>query len=1036
MSSDLNKKKAKTRNIVGICVCSALIIFAFCGKYFTTFFRDIANFFLGSFGMAFYGLMAAIIVACSFSLAGKKIKIPAKYAAHFVLLFVFVVFLVHLISMRTLFAGSGVEYNLENYAYYVYNYYDGIPTFGGIVFGIVTFALEKAMTFLGELILLLGVIIFDVIMIGIFFFNYFTGRLELESQREDIYDDIPNEAPAEADTTPLANNDDARRQAVSFLFDQDAPTVYPESVCGIPVAQQTYHFDTAQQSVVDNQSTIDIGQAESILFADSLTTPDQGKQSANNFFGNQPQGQRQTYFEDTQPASQDEFVVRGYYSNEQSAPPVDATDLFAVPPTTPAQSSYSPSPSPIDLTDVVDMQADVQSDPTPVDTSSVTPKKSTDEVFLADQGYWQPTAPKATKPIEEDYALQEDVFVPSPVATEPKVDEVVSQPYSQNATDSYTSAGNSFFSNDRYENAPVQTEDESQNRFDPYESVSNAAEDYSSTVMDEQPLPVAEPEEDDDEIVPIEHEVPVDGGMQVKLDFVTKKDLKEQQSKLHQYVKYNKPPFDLLNDVTITQDLDAGDRKAAAQAIVDKLSVFNIKIEVDDIVVGPSVTRYMFKVLSQKTRMGDFKQYADDIKACIEAQDDIRIEAPVHGTNLVGIEVANKTKSPVVLRGLLESRAFQQAKGNLVFAIGQEITGRVICADLSDMPHLLIAGTTGSGKSVCLNCLIVSIIYRYGPEYVRFLMVDPKYVELSRYNGIPHMLTAESITNVTDALAGMDYLINEMEARYQLFRQSHVGNITEYNARVNTKIASKMPYLIFVVDELADLMSAKKKDFEAKLGRLAQKSRAAGIHIVLATQRPDVNVITGTIKANLPCRMALKVASQYDSSTIIGCGGAEKLLGKGDMLFMNAGSSDLERIQGAYISNDEINNLVKFSIEQNEVYYDAQVSDEIFVSKKMEEEAAMEAAAQKNPQNAKETSIDPLCKRALRFWLEKNAGKASIASIQRNLGIGFNRAGRIMDTLQKLHYVEEPSASESGSKPLMVLVTLDQLDSLFPDLED
>ncbi len=513
------------------------------------------------------------------------------------------------------------------------------------------------------------------------------------------------------------------------------------------------------------------------------------------------------------------------------------------------------------------------------------------------------------------------------------------------------------------------------------------------------------------------------------LDFTTK----EEMEKVHKYLPYNKPPFELLNDVTITEDYESGDRKRTADAIVNKLSVFGIKVENVDIIVGPSVTRYTFRVLSQKTRMGDFRQYADDIKACVEAQEDIRIEAPIHGTGLVGIEVANKKKTPVVLRGLLDSEEFAKGKGNLVFAIGREITGKVIVADLADMPHLLIAGTTGSGKSVCLNCLIVSFIYKYGPEYVRFLMVDPKFVELSRYNGIPHMLTAEAITNVQDALAGMDYLIAEMESRYQLFRQSAVGNISEYNSRINPKITQKLPYLVFVVDELADLMSVSKKAFEQKLMRLAQKSRAAGIHIVLATQRPSVDVITGTIKANLPCRMALKVASQADSSTILNGGGAEKLLGKGDMLFLGSGASDTLRVQGAYISNDEIRALKDYTIASNEIFYDQKVTDAIFVSNKPEES---EEAHETAEPASKEAQLDPYCKKALRFWLEKQGGRASIASIQRNLGIGFNRAGRIMDSLQKLKYVEELSPSDPSSKPLRVLVALDDLDELFPDMQD
>lgn len=999
MGSEVSKRKKKVANVVGICVCSALIIFAFCGQYFQSFLREVANFFVGCFGMSFYGIMAAIIVSCSFSLAGKKIKIPAKYLAHFVLLFVFTVLIVHVSTTRYL------PTDLNSFVHYVYHFYDGVPTFGGLIFGIIAFALEKAITVYGLYVLLVGMIIFDVTMIGLFFYNYNTGKLTLEAKNEQVYDDVPTQAPAE-ETTPFSG-EDQRQKAISLLFDQQ-PTVYPESV--EPSAPS--HFDYAPQSGLNADPKPDRSRAESILFGDITPTQssDSDPRTASFFDGQRPVPPKraQTYFsENTQQSadSEEEFVVRGYY--EQQAEQIPAVEDTATP---------NNEASGLDAVVAPDVPTRTKTEFTPVD-----------------QGYWQPTETKRTVPT---------VDVDAPVRTEQNNSDVFIDEQST-YSDSYRSE--ELHPAETRQTAPAWQEEKpkaeqpaSSYSKQPVASVTDSYTefaDYNPVTEVKTPEPEPEEVEDENEIVPVEREEPVEGGMQVAMDFVSRKELKEQQSKIHKYMKYNKPPVELLDDVTIQEDHDSSDREAAAQAIIDKLSVFNIKIEVADIIVGPSITRYMFRVLSQKTRMGDFKQYSDDIKACIEAADDIRIEAPVHGTNLVGIEVANKTKAKVVLRSLLESKAFLQAKGNLVFAIGQEITGKVVCQDLSEMPHLLIAGTTGSGKSVCLNCLIVSMIYRYGPEYVRFLMVDPKYVELSRYNGIPHMLTTEAITNVTDALAGMDYLINEMDARYQLFRSSGVGNISEYNARVNPKLAQKMPYLVFVVDELADLMSAKKKDFETKLGRLAQKSRAAGIHIVLATQRPDVNVITGTIKANLPCRMALKVASQYDSSTIIGGGGAEKLLGRGDMLFMGAGSSDLERIQGAYISNDEIRNLVEYTRSQNEVYYDTAISDEIFVSRKMAEEAAAEAQAQKDTSANKETQIDPFCKKALRFWLEKNGGRASIASIQRSLAIGFNRAGRIMDTLQRLHYVEEPSASESSNKPLMVLVTLDQLDELFPDLE-
>ena len=928
-------KGKKIASIIGICLATILVIIAFCGRYINGGFSKFANFFVGTFGMSFYGIMAAIIVACSFTLAGKSVKIPIKYTVHFVLMFVALVLFVHILTTTILLSEGGIHYvSFSQYIKYTYNYYGdgfGVPTFGGVIFGMIAYALVGILTVYGAAILIAGLLGWTVYVVGEFFYASFTGKLRLRSKSSES-DILPSEM-TEAVPDDVDGEELQRRRAFDILFQQET-TTYPEEVSNQP--QQSYEpFAVAEQSQLDDGEKMR-KHAEDVLFRQKDIDSQQSDQSKGNSFFEEGKSEPEK--------AEDDFVIRGYYNPQ---PTVKKEDSI-------------PAPTSWKVTDPTESNTEN----TPQQHSE--PQQSIDIVDVT----------------EDDFTpAQDDSFV---------------VPF----------------------NDPIEVEEVEEIEPEQVAEIEPPAVEEEVVVIREEPI--------DDK-----HE----GFVQTRFDFVPQEELKKEQENIHKFVPYEKPPYELLDDVTIRQDLDSGDRERAAQAIVDKYSVFKIQIELANIIVGPSVTRYMFNVLSQKTRMDEFKQYANDIKACIEAQEDVIIYAPVHGTNQIGIDVANKIKAPVVLRSMLESPTFQNAKGKLVFAIGQEITGKVVVADLSDMPHLLIAGTTGSGKSVCLNCLIVSLMYKYGPEYVRFVMVDPKFVELSRYNGIPHMLTTETITTVDDALAGMDYLINEMDARYQLFRSKGVGNIGEYNSRVNTKTAQKLPYLVFIVDELADLMSTNKKAFENKLGRLAQKSRAAGIHIVLATQRPDVSVITGTIKANLPCRMALKVSSQFDSATIIGSGGAEKLLGRGDMLFMAPGASGTERIQGAYITNDEIRNLVEFLKAKNEVYYDPKVSDEIFVSRKRAEEEALEQEANKDPAN-KEAQLDPLCKKALKFWLEKQGGRASIASIQRNLGIGFNRAGRIMDSLQKLKYVEELSPSDPSSKPLRVLVTLEELDELFPDMQD
>lgn len=964
----------KVGSIIGISLASILIIVAFCGRYFNSGFRDFANFFVGSFGMSFYGLMAAVIVTCSFVLAGKSVKIPAKYAIHFVLLFVAIALFVH--TLTTLYIPKSGTNNFSNYISLVYHYYDGemgVPTFGGVVFGIIAYALEKALTIYGAMVVIVGLLGWTVYMASDFFYKYFTGKLSLAQKSKNV-DIEPSIETTDAPEIVHDDNMDARQKALEILFSQQEATISPVEVTKKETVE---HYDTAEQSKIDTETakTYDRAQAEDLLFGKGVKADNNSRR--NTFFAKQEE----------QEEKEDDFIVRGYYQTAQTSQKKDEEN------NSDWKISYNKTQD-----DVVEEKPQVH---TPIQTTNEAVLPKTETVY--EQRRTQSNSIDII-----DATMQDDSSDISQTKTfEPIVNKETEQVFKE--------------------------EEHSQT-----EVVRNVQEKAPERPVAESVVEKRQSskKEDSDEVVAVLREDKVDGGIQIGMDFLTKGELEKTKETVHQYLEYNIPPFELLNDVTITQDYEENDRKRSAEAITNKLAVFGIKVEIADIIVGPSVTRYTFRVLSQKTRMGDFRQYSDDIKACVEAQEDIRIEAPIHGTGLVGIEVANKKKTPVVLRGLLDSDEFTKAKGNLVFAIGREITGKVIVADLADMPHLLIAGTTGSGKSVCLNCLIVSMMYKYGPEYVRFLMVDPKFVELSRYNGIPHMLTAEAITNVQDALGGMDYLINEMEARYQLFRASGVGNISEYNSRINPKITQKLPYLVFVVDELADLMSVSKKAFEQKLMRLAQKSRAAGIHIVLATQRPSVDVITGTIKANLPCRMALKVASQADSSTILNGGGAEKLLGKGDMLFLGAGASDTLRVQSAYISNDEIRALVEYSKSANEVYYDSKIGDEIFVTRKQELEAQLEQEAAKDAANNKEPQLDPYCRKALRFWLEKNGGRASISSIQRGLGIGFNRAGRIMDSLQKLKYVEELSASDPSNKQVRVLVTLEELDELFPDMED
>lgn len=963
-------KGQKSKYIVGIVVCSVLAILSFCGRYFSSALKYVAGFFLGAFGMSFYGILFGIIAACSLALSGRKIRIPAKYVTNFILLFVAIVFFVHSLTSR-FYIQQSASNEITPYATYVgymFNYYDTI-SFGGVVFGSIVYVLERVLTFWGSLIILLGFLAWTIFVTGDFFYCYFTGKITL-LREVDSSAEIPE--PTVAPTTQVVDDEELRRsQAWATIMGQG--TDYPEEIKTPTVQvppQDTFTF--ASQTVINTQqpAQTSVQTAEQILFQqEPVVAP-----PVNSFFSGAPVEQPDPY--------DDSFVRGGVKPAEEPAPTWKIT--------TPKQSEQP----------VVQPQPTVTQKPVVVEQPVVEPKPTiiTPEPVVVEQ----PVVVQQPAPQEPIVVKQE------PIASKPTVTQTPVQP-------------------------TVVYQPEAEDDVDIVDVVVDDDDFAEDNFVD----PAEETDYDPDEVIAVEGATPLGNGhVQTRLDFVTADQLKTANKTVHQYLDYVAPPCDLLADAVATVDTGAEERERAAQEIVRKLGVFNIKVEPAGIIVGPSVTQYRFRVLSEKTRMGDFATYADDLKACLEAPDDILIHAPIQGTNLVGIEVANKKKTPVNLRTLLESDSFQNAKGKLVFAIGKDLIGNVIVGDLASMPHLLVAGTTGSGKSVALNCLIVSLMYKYGPEYLRFLMVDPKYVELSRYNGIPHMLTRETIVNINDALAGMDYLVKEMEARYQLFKQNGVDNIANYNKTINPKLAQRLPYIIYIVDELADLMSTNKKGFEERLGRLTAKARACGIHVVLATQRPDVNVITGTIKNNLSCRMALKVPASQDSKTILNGGGAEKLLGNGDMLYMGPGASSPARIQGAYVSNDEIKSLVEFLRESNELYFDDSISDEIFISNKPQEPDVVPELDEDDIPLQEQREYRIYCKKALKYWITEKKGLASISSIQRALRVGFNKAGTIKDLCEKLGYIERLSDADSGNRAVKVLVTLDQLEEIYPDVSD
>lgn len=482
---------------------------------------------------------------------------------------------------------------------------------------------------------------------------------------------------------------------------------------------------------------------------------------------------------------------------------------------------------------------------------------------------------------------------------------------------------------------------------------------------------------------------------------------------------YHAPPMSLLkHGIKGSGDSDAHLRETAAK-LQQTLKTFGVNVTVTNVSCGPAVTRYEVQP-EMGVKVSKIVGLADDLKLNLAAAD-IRIEAPIPGKAAVGIEVPNKGNSTVQLRDLLETEEFRTAKSKISFAVGKDISGRTVVSDIAKMPHLLVAGATGSGKSVCINTLIMSILFKASPQEVKLIMIDPKVVELSVYNGIPHLLIPV-VTDPKKAAGALNWAVAEMMKRYQLFEQYKVRDMEGFNAKVesvqhietNEEKPEKMPQIVIIVDELADLMMVAPGDVEESICRLAQLARAAGIHLVLATQRPSVNVITGLIKANMPSRIAFSVSSGVDSRTIIDMNGAEKLLGKGDMLFYPAGYQKPVRVQGAFVSDKEVQAVVDYLVKNNgNVSYNEDVQTHMT-------NAASGASGSGSGGSGEETDV--YFKDAGYFIIEKD--KASIGMLQRVFKIGFNRAARIMDQLYEAGVVGE----EEGTKPRKVLMSKEQFD--------
>ncbi len=510
-----------------------------------------------------------------------------------------------------------------------------------------------------------------------------------------------------------------------------------------------------------------------------------------------------------------------------------------------------------------------------------------------------------------------------------------------------------------------------------------------------------------------------------KVEQVRMPETSKQAKRAKKSAPYLRPPIELLTTESAISKLNEDECQEKVIALEDKLESLKIPAKVMGITRGPAITRYELQMPSE-IPVKRIAAHSDDIAMAMESKGKVRIEAPIPGKSLVGIEIPNDQVAMVGLRDLIESDTFINSKAPLTFALGKDIAGESKICDLQAMPHLLVAGSTGSGKSVCLNVILISLLYKLSPDDLKFILIDPKRVEFVTYNNLPHMLVPKAITEPQQALNALDWAIKEMSRRYSLFGNKNVRSFKEYNSlpEVYRGDDPKLPYIVIVVDELADLMMIAGRELEDKIKRLTQLARAAGIHLIIATQRPSVDVITGIIKSNLPSRIAFSVTDFASSKTILDQGGADKLRGHGDMLYSPQNLSEPIRIQCPYVDGTEVHNIVEYIKEHNSAEFDDSISEFFVNGDKNRPGASGDISGSEGG------DFDPLLPRALLDFIE--TGQASASFIQRRHSVGFTRAGRILDQMERAGYV---SPSEGNNKIRNVLITQDEWERIFGENE-
>lgn len=1040
-NKDKNSKSSYifTRETVGMTLMlfSAIVfIMLLTGKaVFAGLGKGVCTFMYGTFGYGSYFVVALVAYFGEWLVFEKKIKVRFKPTLFISLTIVCFFFLFHAVTSR--------DFGLENYGSYISQCYMNAAkgyagyTFGGVISAIFVYPVAKLTTFIGAYVL------FSVLTVLFAYLSYVVLSKRKKRVSEKSADDGNNvesisvEQPVD-EQAQYTENVYAANNALTNNAEANSAYVQPQ-----PVVQTRYQ-ENAEKTDSDPYSAANLGRK--ILF-------EKGEFDAESYRRNMIFNES-SYF--NHPVRNDADYLSSFSSGKKknSVPEKSYTDSYQEEilnsPVSSAPVNYVYGDKPVDE---LEGYKTVESYPLQEDVGSITSQNynkdyqtnevSADEGAEFDSGLTeyretvdsseneseklsyelsQNDSELSLPPHEEERGIEKsvnmfDIFGANGVTGSENIIEPDTSRLTARREERRSNA-DLFDTDDDEDIADLRTERKAPEPLSGIESRNRFVSSSDRTSPVSEPLRRGQEKERENNNLPRVPESPV-----------AQAEPKQEKTK-HVWKKYIRPTLDLLDDYPENNNVNTGEIEDNKRTIIETLSRFKIDCEIANVTIGPAITRYDV-IIEDKTKIKQSLNYKEAIAMAL-MKDNVNAYLN-YSKGALSIEIPNNARAIVGLKSMLVSQKFINCKpSSITFALGRNVEGQVVCPDITKMPHLLVAGTTGSGKSICLSSLIISLLYKYGPEELRFILVDPKQVEFISYDKLPHLMINEIIYDVDKAIKALNWAIKEMERRYGLFKDmtEHgvaTKNLDEYNNHL-PEGEEKLPKIVIILDEFGDLMLQAKKDIEGRIIKLVQKARACGIHLILATQRPSVDCITGLIKSNLPTRIGFKVNSFDDSRTIFDIGGAEKLLGMGDMYFRSAESPDLARIQGCFVDSHEVQKVTDFIKANNETYFDTEVSD--FINKVEVEENNSPIGGGDESSAEGDTKIDDTFIKALKYCVTSN--QASVSMIQRRFPVGYIKACKIIDWMENMNYITQ----SEGSKPRKVLLSKEEFINTYGEIDD